>query len=156
MTISSLGDGNVNSALSVLIPRSLNFKFSLKWTDHLILQQMSSLCKDRITFIFSLIKRNFKKLAFDQKPILWTVLFKKAVTGLQFPTVKLFSLVYPVIQKNISLLFRLWSMKNTKSTKKLIETIGVRGPSTICLFWEWKNNDSELLQHWTLPHITFL
>ena len=30
---------------------------------------------------------------------------------------ELFSLVYPVIQKNISLLFRLRSMKNTKSIK---------------------------------------
>ena len=46
MTISSLGDANVNSALSVLIPRSLNFKFSLKMdgssysaTDELFMQR---------------------------------------------------------------------------------------------------------------------
>ena len=44
MTISSLSDGDVNSALSVLIPRSSNFKFLQKWTDHLILQQTSSPC----------------------------------------------------------------------------------------------------------------
>ena len=30
------------------------------------------------------------------------------------------------------------------------------GPPTICLFWEWKSNDSEFLQHWTLQHIKFL
>ena len=61
MTISSLSDGDVNSALSVLIPRSPNFKYlsfrsSYSATDEL------SLCQDRITSIFSLIKRNFKKV----------------------------------------------------------------------------------------------
>ena len=83
-----------------------------------------------------------------------------SVNSLQFPIVELFSQVYPVIQKTSActvLLFQLWSLKNRKSIKrKLIETVGKCGPSTICLFWEWKSNDSEFLQHWTLQHIKFL
>ena len=61
-----------------------------------------------------------------------------SVSSLQFPTVELFSLVYPGIQKTSActlLLFQLRSLKIEKSIKnKLIETAGMRGPSTICLF----------------------
>ena len=43
--------------------------------------------------------------------------------------------------------------KKEKHEKKLIETVDMRGPSTICLFGGWKSDDSEFLWHWTLQHV---